>query len=596
MSRKIILTITCVIVLWYAAGVLNEAAAQSEPRLDQTESFWIQIWNALKEHPFAFSMVLVTCLTILSTVMTAIKKDKLLKSLAGQLITIELKKDKGRHRGRLRVESEGLEVVAEKVNAGNEKISYLLRNAEFTSIHALVRYHDFLTDKEKEQRNAEVDRVYHPSIGMRLRKRLRNIVNEMRRVATEAFDLVFSRFKESFTTTVSAGANREYGSEVGAAGQDIITYATEAAYDSLIDKLIGTKVVVRVVGGDDEDEDEDEDEDKDKDKDKDKDENAGKEYVGVLKDYTNKFIELLDVDYRNEWELEMETDDESKRERGLVLNRDGDEMVIQSKSPFTVILKHIFWREDRPEAELEDVDMPIEPFKAIRVSLTPPKVKITVKPFRKLQIPTRYHYREYEEICFVFESIRTADIVMLKNYGIVRHRTEKYEPKLLDFGALTDTLLTSKEGDLVLEGNSSGALLTIHNGYVTNLPEERMDFVEVDGQCNRRWEVDNYFGILDRKLRPVSNHYFLRLLPLMKPRRILALFALAQMIRSDKKRREDPILPFIYLTICNANRRKSRRSYKREVLIKKKRRAIKPFLVGLLKLRLPRRTVPTEDQ
>ena len=570
MSRRVIFTITCVLMLWCAVGFINEAAAQAEDRLDQTEPFWVQIWNTLTEHPFAFSMVLVTCLTIFSTIMATIRKDKLLKSLAGQLITIELKEDKGRHRGRLRVESEGLEVVSEKANEGNEKVSYLLRNAEFENIHALVRYHDFLTDREKERRDAEVDRVYHPSIGMRLRRKLRNIVNEMKRVATEAFNLAFSRVKDRFTPK---GTEREYGTEIGEAGQEAITYATEAAYDSLIDKLIGTKVVVRLAGKD-------------------------QEYVGVLKDYTNKFIELLDVDYMNGWELEIGRGDDSKRERGLALKKDGDELVIQSKSPFKVILKHICWREDRPDAKREDVNKTIEPFQEIRVNIKPPRVEVEVKPFEKLRMPTQYHYREYKNICLILESIRTADIVMLKNYGIVRHRTEKYEPKLLDFGALTDTLLTSKEGSLVLEGAPENATLTIYNGYVTNLPKERMDFAEVERQFDQRWEVDSYFAIVDKKLRPISNHYFLRLLPLRKPRRIMALFALAQIVRSDEKRREDPILPAIYFTICSANHRKRRRLYKQEVFIRKRRRALKPIFASILKfrkLRLLRRTVPTED-
>ena len=188
---------------------------------------------------------------------------------------------------------------------------------------------------------------------------------------------------------------------------------------------------------------------------------------------------------------------------------------------------------------------------------------------------------------------------MLKTRGIIRHRTEKYDPKLLDFGALADTLLTSKGRELALEGNPGSAPLTVHNGYLTNLPRERMDFAELDGQLNKRWEVDSSFTTLDKKLRPISNHYFLRLLPLRKARRVLTLLALMIMMNSDENRGKDPILSFhIAFALCNANRRRKRRSYKQEVLIKRKRRPLKLLLANSPRLRLPwlRRAAPAPTE
>ena len=543
MFRKAILVVTCVILLWQVYGIFNEALAQAEPRLDNTESFWVQLWNSLKEHPFIFSMIIVTSITIFSTVMATIKKDNLLKGLAGHLVTIELK-DGARHRGRLRVESEGLEVVAEKANEGNEKVSYLLRKDEMEQIHALIRYHDFLTDREKEERNAEVDRVYHPSIGMRLKRRTRNIVNEFKRVATDAFTIVFGRIKQELVID-----NRDYGKEVESAGKEAVTYATAAAYDTLIDRLIGTKVVVRVA-------------------------NKDQEYIGVLKDYTGQFIELLDVRYKNAWQIVLERGKNSIHERGLILRKDGDDVVIQSKSPFKLTLKNIYWREEAPEAKLEKINKTIEPFGELRFRLMPPTLDLIVSPFSELRLPTSIDYRKYKKIFIHFESVRIADIVMLKKYGIVRNRTEKFEPKLLDFGSLADSLLTNKGEELVLEGNPSATPLTIYNGYLTNLPEERMDEAEVNEQLSQRWDVTSFFASLDRKLRPTSRNYFLGILPLRKARKVRALLALLTIIHADEKRKRDPLLPLIYYALCRSGLRKKRRSIKNKVLIKKKSRIL----------------------
>ncbi len=544
MFRKAILLVICAILLWQAVDLLNEAEAQAQDRLVTKESFWTQTWNWLKEHTFAFSIITVTFITVFSTVMATLKKDKLLKSLAGHLVTIELKgsqpgSDGERHRGRLRVESEGLEVVEEQVNSSNEKVSYLIRKDEQSKIHAIIRYHDFLTDREKEERDRELDRVYHPSIGMRLRRKVRNVVNEMRRVATEAFSIVFGKVREQFG---------KYGKELEETGTEAVKYVTEATYDALIDRLIGTRVVVRV--------------------------KDNLEYVGVLKDYTSRFIELLNVNYRNVWQTTVNRDQGSKHQRGLILRKDGNDIVVRSRSPFKVTLKHIYWKGDKPDAKREKINKTIEPFGELRLNIMPPVLNIKVNPFEKLQLPTSYHYQNYKTMDFHFESVRVADIVLLKDYGLVRHRTEKFDAKILDFGALADAMLTSKEEELVLEGNPSTAPLTIYNGYLTNLPRERLDAVAVGAQISKRWTVKNFFAMIDKKLRPVSNHYFLGFLPLTKSRRILAIFAAIQMIHSDKKRKNDPLLPFAYSVLCNANSKKRCKTFRRQVMTKKKKRIL----------------------
>jgi hypothetical protein len=578
MFRKVVLVIICTMLVCQLFGFLGEAAAQSVERLDKTESFWVQLWNWMAEHTFLFSMILVTTLTIFSTIMATLGRDNLLKSLAGQFVTIELKTN-ARYRGRLRVESAGVEVVAEKADEGPEKVSYLLRSDEYKNVHAFVRYHDFLTDREKEARTNEVDKVYHPSIGMRLRRRLRNIVNEMKRVASEAFKIVFGKVKDSFNIT----GGGQYSADVEKAGQEAITYATQATYDALIDKLIGTRVVAWVNN------------------------DPKREDIGVLKDYTSQFIELLDVDYKNDWTITMDRGHSVKHERGLILTKDGTDIVIQSKCPFNVTLRHMHWLADLPDTKREWINKTIEPFGELRYNIMTPTLEVGVPPFSKLRRPHNYHYQGYKHVRFHFDSVRVADIVMLKNWGIVRHRTEKFDPRILDVGALADALLTNKGGDLMLEGEEPANMpLTVHNGYLTNLPRERMDFVELDKQLSKRFEVDNTFAALDKKLRPVSRHYFLYFLPLLKARRIIVLLALMMEIHADADRKRRPLLPLIAFILCNANRRRCKKRWidEQQVLIKKKRRSVKVLVANRPKLkkirwRLPRfrrtESTPTED-
>jgi hypothetical protein len=544
MFKKAIIIAICLLMLIEIFAVFNDAEAQAQDRGKKKDPVWTKFWEWTKKHTFAFSITIVTIITIVSTIMTMVKKDKILNTLSGHLMTIELKgsqpdSDGSRYRGRLRVESEGLEVVEEKTNKSNEKVSYLIRKDEFTLIHALVRYHDLLTDREKEQRQHEVNRVYHPSIGQRLRRKIRNIVNEMKRVLVETFTILFGKIRERFG---------QYGKEMEAKGTELITYTTEATYDALIDRLIGTRVAVRV--------------------------KDNLEYIGVLKDYSSSFIELLNVDYKNTWQTVLEKGNNfADHERGLVFERNGNDLIISSKGPFPVTLKHILWREDRPDADRKDINAKIEPFGQLKINLLPPKLDIKVSPFEKLQLPVQYSPTEYKKINLHFQSVRIADLVLLKNYGIIRHRAEKYEAKILDFGSLAEVLLTSRDEKLIMQGNpSSTTSLSIYNGYLTNLPKERMDFAAVDQQLGQRWTIENSFRTIDKKLRPSSKHYFLGLFPFIKARKIITLIALINIIQSDEKRKNDPILPWLYRALSRNNFVKKHKFYKKPVLIKKRKK------------------------
>lgn len=542
MLRKTIFVILIISLLSQFLGLLNEVMAQAQPAdpIRKNPSIFIKIWESFRKHTFAFSISIVTALTIFTSIMAMVRRDKILKSLTGQLITIE-QTNGTRYRGRLRVEPEGIEVIAEKGSENdNETVSYILRKDEMSSLHALVRYHDLLTDKEKMQRDEEVRRVYHPGINLRLKRKIRNIVNEMRRVATEAFTLVFSRAKGQFNV-----GPREYGAEVEKAGQEVITYVTEATYDSLIDKLIGTKVFVRTT--------------------------SNREYIGVLKDYTSTFIELLDVSYKSNWSVTVSRDygySTTKYERGISIKRSGNKVIISSKSPFSIRLIGIAWRDDQPNADLS-TSITIEPFGQVEISIVPPKVDRVVSPFERLQIPVQYSPDNYAKIIFSFESVRVADIVMLKSYGIVRHRTEKYEPKLLDISSIKEAFLTSRKEDFILKENPVSTPMIIHNGHLTNLPRERMDIKEVDDQISQRWAVDGYYESLDKKIRPVIEPLFWGSIPIGRTKKMISLFALLSILHSDENWKRNPLLYMIYFSICHINRKKRIKIYKRQELIKK---------------------------
>lgn len=554
MRRRLIAILIITIFACQMLAFIHDVSAQAEPQNAQKKpSAFVTWWGNFMKRTYLFPLTMALIVTVLGIIVATVKKDKLLKSLAGQLITIE-QKDGVRARGRLRVESSGIEVIAEKANEdSNEKVSYILREGEYGGIHALVRYLDLLTEKEKHHRNEELKKAYHPSILMRLRRRIRNIANRLRRVVTDAFNILFAR--------KLSGKLGEYEKEIKEqAGAAAVESVTGAEYDSLIDRLIGTRVIIKA---------------------------GDKDYVGVFKDYTSLFIELLDVDYKSNWSIVTNRDKGYvEHDRGISLYRNGNNMVLSSKSPFDIILKSIAWTDGPQDTKRGDANTTlavIPPFGQVAVNVIPPMFDKVIDPFEKLKLPMQYVPDNYKLMQFNFESTRKADIVLMKGYGIVRHRTEKYEPKLLDINSIAETLLTTKEEGFILKGAPNTTPMIIHNGYLTNMPRERMDVHEIDDQVSQRWAMDTYFTMLDKKVRPIFGFRFFGPFPMRKTRKLIALFGLMSIINSDENRKKDPLLLFIYRTICNVNIKKRRRLKKKQMAVKKPNRLLeflrKPFQI-----------------
>ena len=531
MQKKLIAIFVVVIIACGLFSSIHNASAQVTDDKDKQPSKFAEWWKNFAARTYIFTIVMTLIATITGIILATVRRDKLLKSLSGQLITIEMQNGL-RYRGRLRVESEGIEVIAEKVKEEtNEKVSFILRKDEMGGVHALVRYLDLLTEKEKHARENEVEKAYHPSVLVRLLRKIRNIINQIRRVATDLFNALFTRKVK--------GKIGGYEEEYQKTGQQIVEVMTAADYDSLIDKLIGTRVIITTPKG---------------------------EYAGIFKDYTSQFIELLDVNYKSNWSVTINRDEGyAKHERGLIIRRNGNNAVFESRSPFDIILRSMVWKEGPQDVGKGDANttlLVIKPFSRVEYSIVPPMFDRVIGPFEKLQIPVSYNYSDYKLITFTFESTRIADIVMQKSYGMVRHRTEKYEPKLLDINSITDALITTKEEGFILKGNPSGATMTIHNGHLTNMPRERMDTREIDDQISQRWAVGTSFSAIDKKLRPIFKFRAIGPFRLRKTKRILTLFNLLAIIHADQKRKNDPLLHYIYRAILYPSIRKKRKKKK----------------------------------
>jgi len=141
---------------------------------------------------FTDPVVITILFIVLSAVVAAFirgrKRDKCLKSFGDFMVTLEDVSGKTIW-GTLRVEATGMELLysqPHKDTDGHIESSYLLYKYEYGNISALSRYHDMLTDNQREQREKELTRTYHPNWLRRSWRKTCNVFKTIRGIAEYA--------------------------------------------------------------------------------------------------------------------------------------------------------------------------------------------------------------------------------------------------------------------------------------------------------------------------------------------------------------------------------------------------------------------------
>ena len=112
---------------------------------------------------FAITVIFVVLTTVVGAFVRRRARDRCLLSFSDDAVVLETADEV--ISGRLTVESTGLELVYPSVRTnshGHREASYLLYKFEYSSIHALVRYHAHLDEAGKTARAQELRDTYHP--------------------------------------------------------------------------------------------------------------------------------------------------------------------------------------------------------------------------------------------------------------------------------------------------------------------------------------------------------------------------------------------------------------------------------------------------
>lgn len=325
------------------------------------------------------STVLITiCIIFLTAIISLYLQnrsvDACLKDFEDFQVTLE-EKDGDVAWGRLRVYRTGIELEYVSPNYdkdGHIETSYIFYKEQFPSMHAIYRYADDLSGGERKRRNKQLEALVKRPWLTRLGRRIRNGIAMLKDAVMQTIGIAMGQAKKMAPGSVVL---RDHEKELQKVSKDIIGHVGNA-FEPILEKYIGRRVVLEITR-----------------------EGVTTEQVGILKNYTAEFIEVLDIVRSQRLEVPLRTDSPLPPvARGIVLEVDGIQVKARNVSRTPLYIRAIRW-DDEEHA-----------------------VNVVVQP--GLQVDFGLEKAPPDGARAVVEVARKYDIVVPRTHAIIRHCAE----------------------------------------------------------------------------------------------------------------------------------------------------------------------------
>jgi hypothetical protein len=297
-------------------------------------------FSYILSNAFIFSLLLIVISSLVGIFVRQRSRDRCLRSFDEFRVTLE-KSDGKLIWGILHVYGSGLELEYQKSHHdldGHLENTYILYAEEFGALRALYRYHDELTEENQNRRLKEIRKSYKPNVFRLLRRKLRNFFNTFRDSITQTFNLIVG----NLTSTQPKSVFSQKKKDISGIGNQMIGGISKA-FDPILEKYIGHFVVIESFR----------DEKKE-------------EVCGILKEYTDKFIEILNVPLHHPFTVSLNSPVKNIADQSIQIVRDGLCIQISNNGDSSVYLKRVSGDSfSRPE------DVYIDKGNSIRIVLTP---------------------------------------------------------------------------------------------------------------------------------------------------------------------------------------------------------------------------------
>lgn len=222
------------------------------------------------DNVFFFTILMIFIAAFVGTIVRYRNRDKCLKGFADYFVRVVFK-DKKTVWGSLRVFYNSLELIYTAPyldpDGSHYETSFIVYQDQYPNLLMIKRFHDELTPAHQRRRQREIEITYHPNVWRRAWRRACNVLNLTRDAFTQAFGTLLGQMKK---TTGSAFLTSQEG-RLQQTAQGILA-TSNASYEPILEKYIGRRIVLEISQ-----------------------DGQTVEYCGVLKDYTNAFLCILDV-------------------------------------------------------------------------------------------------------------------------------------------------------------------------------------------------------------------------------------------------------------------------------------------------------------
>ncbi len=337
------------------------------------------ILTLVLDNALTITLVVILISAVISAFIKQRSLDRCLRDFERYETTVKLKDGKVIW-GTLRLFANGLELLYRQphYNPVNQvaKYSYFITQNELdTNLQVIHRYHWELTKKNKKKRERSIRRTYKPSIFQRSKRGVINAINTLKDSFNRAISVFLGQLGKKVGGTIATDELSKFGTD--------LLGSMARAYNPFLEKYIGGKVVVELVEDD-----------------------VKQEYEGILKEYSTKYLEILNIQddffFEIAWEQMGEIDAFSKI---ILIKKDGKRIEIDNATPIDVELVCVKGKKHDENPMEHSIHHVIDPSENYELDCSP--------------------FLDWKGLRFVFKTVRVLDLIGPHELITVRHAGAK---------------------------------------------------------------------------------------------------------------------------------------------------------------------------
>jgi hypothetical protein len=319
---------------------------------------------------------LIFLITLIGAYVRSTIKDPCLKSFVGFHVTLERLEGKVVW-GVLHLESTGLELqyLDSVQDEKHIESTYVLYSTEYPSIQAIYRYADNLSEWGRKKRAADIQRSFHPSALKRWGRSVRNFLSTATDSLNEVLGVVLGRIQKTGGRYLADKGDVALGKLSGK-----VLGQVGGGFDPLLERYIGQRVVIELLEG-----------------------TEVHEHVGILKNYSPDFLEVLNVQYPQRKDLSV-TPGKPMEAGAVLVDSENCVLKVENRDEQPLLLRSV----QRPDGEQ--------------------LLNVIVDGGQTVELNVGLHL---EGAQLRLQIVRELDMIVPRSRCLVRHRAEHYQPEAL---------------------------------------------------------------------------------------------------------------------------------------------------------------------